>query len=337
LKVTYYHRHPIEGTYSLERLFQDVRSALPDDIEYQISIARFESRGLWPRLYNTIEAIFRQSDVNHVTGDVHYLVCFLKKNRTLLTIADCVMLKRLKGMKKLLLFFFWYWLPEKRSALISVISESTKREVLKYLRCDPDKIRVVHCCVSHDFKPFPRVFDAKKPHILQVGTSETKNLLRVAEALKGITCHLQIVGRLSGVQEATLKRFGIEFSTFANISDQQLVEIYKQCDMVIFASTYEGFGLPILEANAVGRPVITGNILSMPEVAGNAACLVDPFNVESIRAGVLRVIKDTGYREQLIQNGFKNIEQFRPEIIAAQYVELYKELIGAKERNESCH
>jgi glycosyltransferase involved in cell wall biosynthesis len=186
---------------------------------------------------------------------------------------------------------------------------------------------VVHCCVSHDFKPFPRVFDAKKPHILQVGTSETKNLLRVAEALKGITCHLQIVGRLSGVQEATLKRFGIEFSTFANISDQQLVEIYKQCDMVIFASTYEGFGLPILEANAVGRPVITGNILSMPEVAGDAACLVDPFDVESIRTGILKVIRDPVYREELIQFGFKNVERFKPQKIVEEYVKLYKEIL----------
>jgi glycosyltransferase involved in cell wall biosynthesis len=328
MKITYYHRHPISGTYSLERLFQDVRGALPENIEYEISIASFESRGLWPRLYNAVEAIFRQADVNHITGDVHYIACFLKKNRTLLTIADCVMLKRLKGIKKLLLFFFWYWLPEKRSALISVISESTKREVLMYLRCDPDKIRVVHCCVSHDFKPFPRVFDAKKPYILQVGTSETKNLLRVVEALKGITCHLKIVGRISGVQEATLKRFGIEFSAVANISDQELVEIYRQCDMLVFASTYEGFGLPIIEANAMGRPVITSNIYSMPEVAGNAACLVDPFDVESIRAGVLRVIQDAAYREQLVQNGFKNVERFKPEAVAIQYMALYRELLN---------
>ena len=228
MKVTHYHRHPIPGAYSIERLFHDIRQALPLDVCHKVAVSQYESRGFLRRAYNMVEAVFRQGDVNHITGDVHYLACFLRKNRTLLTIPDCVMLERSKGIKKLLLFFFWYWLPEKRSALISVISESTKREVVKYLRCDPDKIRVVHCCVSSDFKPSPRVFDAKKPHILQVGTSDNKNLLRIAEALEGITCYLQIVGKLSDIQEATLKRFGIEFSNVANISDQQMVHMYRR-------------------------------------------------------------------------------------------------------------
>ena len=123
-------------------------------------------------------------------------------------------------------------------------------------------------------------------------------------------------------------QYHVEFSTVANISDQEIIEKYKQSDIVILASTYEGFGLPIIEANAVGRPVITGNILSMPEVAGNAACLVNPFDVESIRTGIFRLIQDTAYREELVQNGFKNVERFKPEAIAMQYLALYRELLG---------
>jgi glycosyltransferase involved in cell wall biosynthesis len=107
--------------------------------------------------------------------------------------------------------------------------------------------------------------------------------------------------------------------------------------MVIFASTYEGFGLPIIEANAVGRPVVTSDIYSMPEVAGDAACLVNPFDVSNIRTGVLRVIQDESYRRKLIENGFKNVERFKPNAIAQQYLELYKELFRKSHNHKGCN
>ena len=89
-------------------------------------------------------------------------------------------------------------------------------------------------------------------------------------------------------------------------------------------STSEGFGLPIIEANAVGRPVLTSNISSMPEVAGNAACLVDPYDTSSIRRGIKRLIAEPDYREQLIAEGFKNVLRFRVESIATQYLSIYQ-------------
>ena len=328
MKVTYYHRRPFDGNFSIERVFRDVRAHLPETVESEVATARYQSRGLWRRIYNAVEAVFRQGDVNHITGDVHYLTYFLRKRKTLLTIHDCVTLERLKGFRKKVFFFLWYWLPARRSALVSVISESTKRELLCYLKIPPDKIRVVHDPVPADFRPHPAEFHSTKPVILQIGTSPNKNLLRVAEALHGIPCHLRIVGDLSPEQIHTLQKCLIEYSSGASLSDEEIVEEYQHCDIVVFVSTYEGFGLPILEANATGRPVVTGNILSMPEVAGEAACLVDPFDTEAIRQGILRVIEDRGYREELVRHGFRNVERFRPEAIAAQYVKLYEELAG---------
>ena len=86
--------------------------------------------------------------------------------------------------------------------------------------------------------------------------------------------------------------------------------------------------MPILEGNSVGRPVITSNLLSMPEVAGAAACIVDPTNVEDIRVGILKIINDKDYREDLIKNGFTNAQRFDAKEIARQYVEIYKELLA---------
>jgi glycosyltransferase involved in cell wall biosynthesis len=98
--------------------------------------------------------------------------------------------------------------------------------------------------------------------------------------------------------------------------------------MVVFASTYEGFGLPIVEANATGRPVITSNICSMPEIAGSAACFVDPSDCSSIRQGILRVMNDDGYRADLIGRGLENVKRFRADTIAAQYAALYQEVLS---------
>ena len=207
-----------------------------------------------------------------------------------------------------------------------MISESSRIELLRHLKCDPNKIRVVHDCVSNDFKPARYEFNSSKPVLLQVGTNTNKNILRLAKALDRISCHLDIVGKLSKEQIAGLQRNKIEYSVAVDISPEEIVRKYIECDMVVFVSTYEGFGLPIVEANATGRPVIASNILSVPEVAGDAACLVDPFDENSIREGILRVIEDTDYRNQLIRNGFNNVKRFQPEVIAAQYVAIYKEL-----------
>ncbi len=209
---------------------------------------------------------------------------------------------------------------------MTVISNSTKEDLLRYVKVDPQKVRVVHDCVSAAFKPTPKEFNATKPIILQVGTGPNKNLERVAEALQGIPCHLRVIGTLTGRQTTVLQRSGIEYSSASNISDEEVVREYCRCDMLVFASTYEGFGLRLWKPSN-GRPVVTSNILSMPEIAGESACLVDPFDVASIRAGILRILKDSNYCEELVQRGFKNVQRFQPRAIAAQYVKLYRELL----------
>lgn len=327
MQVTFYHRRPQGANFSIERLFEDVRRALPEVIETKVAVCRFASRGLFRRGYNMIEAAFRQGDVNHITGDVHFLAFLLRKRRTLLTICDLVSVHCLRGWRRSVFLFLWYWLPIKRVAVVSVISEATKEDLLRHIKVDPQKIRVVHNCVSDDFKPVPKEFNAANPVILQIGTGANKNLERVAEAVKDMACHLRIVGKVSDEQVTTLQQSGIDYSCVSNISDEEIVQEYCQCDMLAFVSTYEGFGLPIVEAQATGRPVITSTVCSMPEVAGTAACLVDPFDVSSIREGILKIINDSAFRDRLIQQGFENVERFRPETIARQYVEIYSEML----------
>ena len=327
MRVVHFQRRFQPGYYSLERLFHDVRQAMPDGVACTLHVCPFVSRGFWKRLGNILDAPFHQGDANHITGDVHYLAFLLRKKRTLLTIPDCASLDRLTGWRRAVLRFFWYTLPVRRAGLVSVISEATKAELLRHVACDPAKVRVVHCCVSPTLQRDPRPFNAARPRVLQLGTGKNKNLLRVAKALAGIPCHLEIVGRLDTEQLQALQTHAIDYSTRVGLSDTDIAAAYRACDLVVFASTYEGFGLPIVEANVVGRPVVTSRLLSMPEVAGHAACLVDPFDVASLRAGIRQVIDDTAYRERLIENGYRNAARFAREAIARQYVKLYQELL----------
>jgi len=326
LAITHYYRKEPGSYSSFERIFTEIRRGLPARFRCRIAVSPFVSRGFWKRLANILAAPFSQGDVNHIVGDNEYIALLLRKRRTIITIHDCVVLERLTGLKQAIFFFLWYWLPEKRVCAITVVSQSTKEVLLRYLHCDPDKIRVIHNCVSSDFQPSPRTFDPLRPVLLQVGTRYNKNLLRVVEALQGIPCHLRIIGELDKEQVAALLRFGIDYSWIAAPSDKDILQEYRQADILIFVSTYEGFGLPIVEANVVGRPVVTSNILSMPEVAGKAACLVNPYDVQDIRKGIVRVLSDKEYREELVSNGYDNALRFKPDAIAAEYVRLYEEV-----------
>ncbi|MER9052100.1 glycosyltransferase [Mesorhizobium sp. M0923] len=198
--------------------------------------------------------------------------------------------------------------------------------MLKEVRCNPNKVRVLHNAVSGEFKYAPKSFNTDQPRILQIGTKENKNLSRIAAAIQGMDVVLVVVGRMSEEQTLLLRRFEIKFENYFDISRQELVEHYVACDLLVFASTYEGFGLPIVEANAVGRPVVTSAAWSMPEVAGGAACLVDPHDVKSIRAGIERIIVDEDYRTRLICRGLRNAERFSPSSVAARYAAVYREI-----------
>ncbi|MEN8251571.1 MAG: glycosyltransferase family 1 protein [Bacteroidota bacterium] len=326
MNVTLYQRRPQKDNYSIERLFDDIRKSFLSGVHCRVAVSKFPSRGFFRRLYNIIEAVFHQGDVNHVTGDIHFITYFLCKKKTILTIHDCVMLERLHGFRRFILWLLWYWLPEKRCKIITVVSHSTKNQILDYLNCNESKVKVIHNNVSEDFFYKKKAFNSIRPRILQIGTGENKNINRVIQAISGMDCCFVVIGTLNKYQQDALSKYSVEYENYSDISRQDILEQYHLCDMVIFASTYEGFGLPIVEANAVGRPVITSNCWSMPEVAGNAACLVDPYNVEEIRDAVLRIIDDWSYRANLIRLGLENVKRFRVGHIAEQYAELYREV-----------
>jgi glycosyltransferase involved in cell wall biosynthesis len=105
------------------------------------------------------------------------------------------------------------------------------------------------------------------------------------------------------------------------VDEDDLPKIYNLADLLLFPSLYEGFGLPILEAQACGCPVLTSSVTSCPEVAGNGAHIVDPYSIDEIREGTLKILKDNIYKEQLIQKGLENVKKFSWEKTANKILE----------------
>ena len=312
--------------FSIEEVFNAVITYLPKSIRVQLIFAPNGGAGATVLVANCLWARSNSSGVNHITGDIHYVALALPRKRTILTIHDLRSLEGPPSLKKSLLKLLWFTLPVKHCNYITVISEATKNELLRTVKVNPDKIRVIPDPLSPRFTFAPSTFNEKKPTLLQVGTTDNKNILRLAQALQGIRCRLKILGRVTNEQVNCLKANGVEFDAVAGLSSEDVVTLYRECDMVTFVSTCEGFGLPIIEGNAVGRPVITSTISSMPEVAGDAALLVDPFDIAAIREGILEIITNRELRNGLIERGLSNVKRFQPEVIAKQYADLYEEV-----------
>ncbi|MDB5222999.1 MAG: glycosyl transferase group 1 [Chitinophagaceae bacterium] len=332
IKVTYYQRKPRKyNNFSLENYFDSMRSVLPDNIISAISISKFESIGVFKRIYNIIEAIFKQGDVNHITGDVHFLNYFLNSKKNVLTVLDCGQLKILKGLKLKLFYILWFKIPVSKSSYITTISTATKNDLLGYVKFNPDRIKVVPVCISPKFTKSDKAFNSNIPRILQIGVAPNKNIERLIDALENISCVLVLVGNVPGSIKKIAREKRVEIEVFHKpLSETEMIQQYKEADIITLVSTLEGFGMPIVEGNATGRVVITGNVTSMPEVAGSAAHLADPFSIESIREGFIKIITDEEYRNSLIQNGFENCKRFSNIKIAEQFSEIYSAVVHNK-------
>jgi glycosyltransferase involved in cell wall biosynthesis len=339
--LNYFYRHPDPIYFSVEKLFsgigQQVTQSSPGEFLVTGKFLPYPSK-LKTLLPNILFTKRNQGDINHITGDVHYAIlgCHAR-NINILTIHDCVMLRRLsrKAPRYWVLKWLWYDLPVRKADAVTVISESTRQELLRFTNCDPKKIRVIPNFVGKSFQPSPREFNVALPRILFIGSTPNKNLERLILAIEGLRVKLDIVGILNDQHRALLQERNIDYFQSSGLTPEALQEKYMNCDLLAFPSTYEGFGLPVIEAQAIGRPVLTSDLSPLREISGGAAHLVDPYDETAIRQGMIRIIGDADYRRKMIADGFENVKRFQLDSVAQQYISLYKELIRTKKTESS--
>jgi glycosyltransferase involved in cell wall biosynthesis len=323
------------GNHSIEGLFDTVREHLPPTVQVTVGMAPRVSQGWGNRLANLRWMRGARLPVTHITGDVTYLAAALPRRGTIITIHDVGWTPR-SPLNRALFDLIWIRMPVARAERVTVVSEQVRQDVLAITGADPAKVCVIPNCVHPAFTPGPArpvgAAAARRPVVLQVGTSANKNVERVAAALEGLDCELHVVGALSDVQVAALRRHGVAYRVSVNLTRDGIVAAYREADVLVFVSTFEGFGMPILEGQGTGCPVVTSNIAPMREVAGAGAALVEPRSPEAIGAAVRRVLEDRGWREALRERGFANVARYGAATVAAEYAALYHEVAAASDQ-----
>ncbi len=308
---------------SIERVFQAVGEHLGDlGIQHTKFGLPFPD-GIGGLLRNiTVEP--PAADVYHITGQSTYYSLRLPPERTILTFHDLIILRKRTGIRRSAIKKLFIDIPTDRAAAITAISQATKDDLINFTGCDPAKITVIDNPLSVVPEEHIKPFNADQPRLLQIGGLPHKNIARLAAALRGISARLAIIGSFDDDTANALRDNKIEFERVSAATGDDVLEQYRLADAVTFFSTFEGFGLPIIEAQAMGVPVLTSNIEPMRSVAGDGALFADPLDVDSMRSSIERLIANDAERESAVAAGRKNIERFRPELIAARYAEVYR-------------
>ncbi len=227
---------------------------------------------------------------------------------------------------------FLPWYLRKVNAIIAV-SESTKRDIVKYYGISENKITVVYDALP-EIK-YEKV--EKEPFILYLGTLEPRKnvegIIRAFALLKarGFKYKLVIAGGKGWKYNSIfslVKKLRLQDDVIFRgyVSDAETVFLYKNAKLFVWPSFYEGFGLPVLEAMAYGTPVVASNNSSLPEVCGDAAVLVDPYDVHSIADGILEAL-DSNIYDVLVKRGLERAKLFTQRRMIDGIVDVYRGVV----------
>jgi glycosyltransferase involved in cell wall biosynthesis len=301
------------GTHGIGRFASEIAIRLPIDLHFSkrgnpAKIFSSSELGAWVRkscancLYSpgyippsgtSIPFVFTIHDLNHI--DVPY---------------NSSMLKR---------FYYQHVIfPGIHMAhRIVTVSEYSKKRILDWSGCVPEKVVVACNGVSDAFKEQGNRALPGYPYLFCCSNrKEHKNEARLLYAFKLSGLHKQLKLVFTGFADKASSEKVIEHGLsdcvvyIGKIEESDLASWYRGAIATVFPSLYEGFGLPVIESMACGTPVVTSCTTSLPEVGGDAALYVDPISLESIAHGIVTVIDDSALREDMKKRGLLRAAEF---------------------------
>ena len=302
---------------------------------------------VYPRLVRNLAA-----DIVHVVDHGQgYLVASLDARRTVVTCHDLILLVLAAGrigasnVPPVALQLFRISLEiMKRAAVVVADSGQTKRDLVRFVGIDPDKVIVIYPGLNQSFAHDPARGEALRgrfglgtgPLALQIGRAFYKNIsgvLRVLHRVRkgGIDLRLVRVGRaLGGEERALADKLGVATSVIelGGVADDDIPALYNAVDLLLFPSLYEGFGWPPLEAMASGTPVVCSRAGSLDEVVGDAALTADPEDVDALAWHAATLLTDEKIRATLVERGRRRAARFSWDRTATQMIGVYRDLVA---------
>lgn len=253
------------------------------------------------------------------------------------------------GSLKKLYMNFCYRMSCRKAEKIIVVSENTKRDLVRLFRVPDHKLTVIPLAANSNNKLIRNKkeigqklsklgIDSK--YFLFVGERRPhKNLVRIIEAFQIFKQHgfddykLVIIGKKYGSYsepEQKIERLNLNENVILKgyVSDEELALYYQGAEAFLFTSLYEGFGIPILEAMRCGTPVITSNISSLPEVAADAALCINPVSSSAIAEAMERLVLHPELKINLTTKGLKRAKMFSWQQAAEQTLAVYQEVFS---------
>jgi len=306
-------------------------------------ISNVPGRMLWEQVRLPMLAKRDRLDLLHSPG---FSPPRLRHCKVVTTVHDLIGMLFPHNLASVSRFYWSRWLPYavKSSDRIIANSQNTKNDIVRLLKVNPGRIKVIYLGIDEHFRPsgdsekerIKKKYNLPQRYILYVGTIEPrKNLGTLVLAFdkarrKAAHPHKLVIAGAKGWSYESLlslvKRTNLDEDVIfiGYVDDEDRPALYSGADLFIFPSLYEGFGLPVLEAMACGVPVITSNVSSIPEVAGDAGILFEPNSVDELALAIERVLGDDGLKEELKQKGLARAKDFSLEKMAKETIEVYQ-------------
>jgi alpha-1,3-rhamnosyl/mannosyltransferase len=235
-------------------------------------------------------------------------------------------------------------LATRRASQIIAISESTRRDLVRFFGASENKITVTHLAADEKFRPLDsqqrgntlRTFGLPERYILYLGINKPhKNLAFLLQVFRELRTEAKLVlagkedPRYLQVREET-RRLGLGDSVvfLGDVLESDLPMIYNGAEVFVFPSLYEGFGLPVLEAMACGTPVVCSNTSSLPEIVGDAAICLHPQDRGAWVAALTEVLKNQQLRAELQAKGLARAAEFSWQKAARETMAVYRSVLA---------